>query len=194
MRLIGLAGTNGSGKDTVGHMLAERHGYLFVSVSDLLRQEARKRGQAVEREVLRAISAEWRRTYGLGVLVDKAIEYFNITSGEYVGIVASPMRNTGEAQHLKDLGGTLIWTDADPQVRYKRIFSRQRTAEDNKTFDQFVAEEQAEMIPPPGSDAAVLNFGAVKELADIRITNDGSDIEAFKDYAESKLLAANLLK
>lgn len=193
MKIIGLAGTNGSGKDTVGHMLAERHGYLFVSVSDLLREEARRRGLPVEREVLRSISAEWRRKYGLGVLVDKAIEHFQVAGGNYAGVVASPMRNTGETQHLKDIGGALIWTDADPHVRYDRISSRQRTAEDNKTFEQFVAEEQIEMVPPPGSDAAVLNFGAVKQLADISILNNGSDIEEFKHQAERVLQAAGLL-
>jgi len=36
LKIIGLAGTNGSGKDTVGHILADKHGYLFVSVVELL--------------------------------------------------------------------------------------------------------------------------------------------------------------
>ena len=68
MKIIGLSGTNGSGKDTVGHMLTERHGYLFVSLTDMLRKEAKKRGEEPSREVLRTISAEWRRESGLGVL------------------------------------------------------------------------------------------------------------------------------
>ena len=62
-KIIGLSGTNGSGKDTVGEMLAAQHGYLFVSVSDLLREEARRRNLPVTREVLRTISAEWRREF-----------------------------------------------------------------------------------------------------------------------------------
>ena len=70
--IIGLGGTNGSGKDTVGHMLAERHGYLFVSVTDILRAEAEKRGLSPEGENLRTKRAEWRRDGGLAVLVDKA--------------------------------------------------------------------------------------------------------------------------
>ena len=72
LQIIGIAGTNGAGKDTVGELLAEHYGYLFVSVTELLRAEARRRGLPVEREVLRSISAEWRRELGLGVLVDKA--------------------------------------------------------------------------------------------------------------------------
>ena len=187
MKLIGIAGTNGSGKDTVGHMLAERHNYLFVSVSDLLRDEARKRNLPVTREVLRAISAEWRREFGLGVLVDRAVKLFESYGDKYAGVVACPMRNTGEAQHLKDLGGTLIWVDADPHVRYERIKNgnRGRAGEDDKTFEQFLAEEAAEM--KRSGDDATLNVGDVKNLADVFLDNNSNDIETFKDEAEKVL-------
>lgn len=188
-QLIGLSGTNGSGKDTVGYMLAERHGYLFVSVSDLLRDEARRRDWPVTREVLRTISAEWRREFGLGVLVDRAVNLWKSYGDKYAGVVACPMRNTGEAQHLKDLGGQLIWVDADPKVRYERIRSanRGRAGEDDKTFEQFLTEQADEMHRPVDGDAATLNMAGVKDLADIRIENNGSDIEAFKREAERVL-------
>ncbi|MEJ0072722.1 MAG: AAA family ATPase [Candidatus Saccharibacteria bacterium] len=61
MKLIGLSGTNGSGKDTVGSMIAEKYNYLFISVSDLLRAELRRRGLLIIRENTRELSAEWRR-------------------------------------------------------------------------------------------------------------------------------------
>ena len=72
IQIIGLSGTNGAGKDTVGELLAERYGYLFISVTELLRDEARRRGLPVERRYLRQISAEWRRESGLGVLVERS--------------------------------------------------------------------------------------------------------------------------
>ncbi len=185
MEIIGLGGSNGSGKDTVGEMLAERHGYLFVSVSDLLRDELKRRGLPIEREHLRNLSAEWRRESGLGVLVKKAIELYEQQKGRYRGIVMASLRNPGEADEIHAHGGTLIWVDADPKVRYDRVFSRQRTAEDSKTFEQFLAEEQAEM--QYSGDEATLNMSAVKERADITIFNNGTDIEAFKDQAETTL-------
>ena len=49
MKLLGLSGTNGAGKDTVAEVLAARHNFLFVSVSDLLRDEATGRGLTTER-------------------------------------------------------------------------------------------------------------------------------------------------
>jgi dephospho-CoA kinase len=186
IKLIGIAGTNGSGKDSLGHMLQERHSWLFVSVSDLLRDEARKRGLPIEREVLRTISAEWRRKYGLGVLVDKAVALLNKSGDKYTGVVAIPMRNPGEAQRVKDLGGLLLWVDADPKIRYQRIYSRKRSAEDNKTFEQFLREEHDEM-DHQGGDKATLNLAGVKDIADIFLENNGNDIEAFKDYAEKTL-------
>lgn len=183
--IIGLAGTNGSGKDSVGHLLAEKYGYMFISVTDLLRAEAVKRGLPVEREHLRTISAEWRREGGLGVLVDKAIATYDIDKEQYKGVVMASMRNPGEADRIHELDGVMVWTDADPKVRYDRIFSRQRTAEDNKTFEQFLQEEADEMNRDP-NDKTALSGLEVKEKSDIFIENNGT-IEAFESSVKSSL-------
>jgi dephospho-CoA kinase len=182
LRIIGLAGTNGSGKDTVGHILADRHGYLFVSITDLLRAEAERRGQPVEREVLRAISAEWRRESGrLGVLVDKAIAVYEPVKDKYQGLVMASLRNPGEADRVHELGGTVVWVDADPWVRYERIqanaVARGRAKEDIKTFEQFQAEEAAEMNKPSGGDAANLNMSGVKDRCDASIINNQEKLD-----------------
>lgn len=178
MKLIGVAGTNGSGKDTIGEILSKDYGWMTVSLSDFLREEAHKRNLPIEREVLRSISAEWRRRYGLGILVDKAVDKFNNSSKKYTGLVVVPPRNPGEAQRVKDLGGVLIWVDADPKVRYQRIYSRGRSDEDNKTLKQFLEEEEAEMNH--SGDEATLSMSGVKAKADVFIENNGSDIDELK--------------
>lgn len=187
--VIGVAGTNGAGKDTVGQMLAKHHNYLFISVTELLRAEARRRGLPVEREVLRSISAEWRRELGLGVLVDKAVAEFEVRREEYAGVVMASLRNPGEADRVHDLGGTMIWIDADPRVRYERVQAnkadRGRHGEDNKTFEQFQAEEAAEMQST--GDAATLNMAAVKEKCDVIVDNSHEDLEAFRSHTEQML-------
>jgi len=191
MKIIGLSGTNGSGKDTVAAMLAERHSFLNASATEMFLDELKKRGWPNDREHKSKLSAEWRREFGMGVIVDKAIEMFNATEpGTYKGVVVGSLRHPGEADRVHDLGGTLVWTDADPRLRYDRIQAnlteRAGThAEANKTFDEFLAEQEREMKPV--GDEATLNIGAVKKRADIFLTNNSNDIEAFKNEAEKML-------
>jgi dephospho-CoA kinase len=177
LQIIGISGTNGSGKDTVGRILADQFSYYFISVTDLLRAEARKRGQPVERQVLRTISAEWRREHGLGVLIDKAVEHYKELPGSYVGLAVASLRNPGEADRVHEYGGRVLWLDATPQIRYDRVqanaATRDRAEEDNKTFEQFLAEEEAEMHA--SGDSATLDMAAVKERADLTLVNEFTD-------------------
>lgn len=186
MEIFGVSGTNGAGKDSVGELLSEKYGFLAVSVSDLLREECRNRNLPIERENLRTISAEWRRKFGLGVLVDRAVQLAE--AGNYRGVLAIPMRNVGEAERIHELGGKLIWVDADPEIRYKRITSRNRSTEDQKTFEQFLREEQEEMTQ--SGDEATLNTSGVKQICDIFLENNGNDIEVFKSEAAKILRLA----
>lgn len=176
MQIIGLSGTNGSGKDTVGHILADRYNYLFITVTDLLREECRNRDLPVIRENLRAISAEWRRAHGLAVLVDRAVESWQATGNSFDGLVMASLRNPFEADRVHELGGTMVWVDADPHVRFNRLSQARpgRESEDGRTFEQFLAEEQAEMHPAAGSDDTVLNMAAVRDRCDLTVQNNTS--------------------
>lgn len=174
MTLIGISGTNGAGKDTVGHILDERFGYVFKSVTDALREEAKRRGLEPARENLREVSADWRREFGLAVLVDKTIEQEREAVKGRTGLVIASLRNPAEADRVHELGGIVLWIDADPRIRYDRVqanaASRDRAAEDNKTFEQFLAEEEAEMHR--NGDAATLDMSAVRDRADKIVMNE----------------------
>jgi cytidylate kinase len=190
LKIIGISGTNGSGKDTLGHMLADHHNYLFISVTELLREECLRRGIKVTRENTRMVSAEWRRQSGLGVLVDKAYDAYKQVENQYVGLALASLRNPGEADRVHELGGTVVWLDAEPKIRYNRIQSdlhirTHRSDEDNKSYEEFLNEEQIEMHS--SGDAATLNMAAVKELADVRIDNSHEDPASFRPQAEHDL-------
>ena len=193
LKIIGISGTNGSGKDTVGEMLAERHGYLFISVTNILREGLKKQGLPTERENTRNLSTQWRREHGLGVLIDKALDFFNSQKVskdgswklKYKGLAIASLRHPGEVDRVHELGGQVVWVDADPKLRYKRIYSRARGTEDQKTYERFLAEEQAEM-QNYGGDETTLNMSGVKAKADIFLENNGS-LEEFKSAIKAAL-------
>jgi len=182
MRLIGISGTNGAGKDTLAHWLQDNQGWQFVSVSDILRAELGRRNLPIERKYLRSLSTELRKEKGLGVLVDLSVRQWD---NQFSGLIISSIRNPGEADRIHELGGKVVWVDADPKIRYERIMGRRRGTEDTKTFEQFMAEEQAEMEGT--GDPASLDMLAVKQKADIFIQNDTETTEQFIKLASSAL-------
>lgn len=185
MKLLGISGTNGAGKDSVGEFLANKHGWMFVSVTDILRAELVKEGLPPDRHHTHQLSARWRRESGLGVLIDKAVEIYKTQDKKYAGLTIASLRNPGEADEVHKLGGQVIWVDGDPKIRYQRVVGRQRGPDDHKTFDEFLAEEQHQMRH--SGDEATLSMEGVKAKADLFIENNGEDINKFY-----KALAATL--
>lgn len=189
MKIIGIGGTNGSGKDTVAKFLAEKYGFLNASATEMFLEELKTRGWPPDREHKRKLSAEWRREFGLGVIVDKGVAMFNAEPNKYKGVAVGSLRNPGEADRVHELGGIMVWVDADPKIRYERIqknlAERKDThVEENKTFEEFLAEEKAEM--QHSGDAATLSLGDVKARADILIDNS-ADVDLFKESVEKAL-------
>ncbi len=188
MKIIGISGTNGAGKDSIAEMLVEKHGFLFVGATEMFLDELKKRGWPTDREHKAALSADWRREFGMAVIVDKAVAAFEADPGSYQGLVVSSLRHPGEADRVHELGGEVWWVDADPKVRYERIQRAKRDGrglEDNKTFEEFITEEQREMTPV--GDAATLNTAAIKPLADKILYNEGSDLIQLAKDVETAL-------
>lgn len=179
-KLIGLSGTNASGKDTLGHLLQDRYEYKFLSLTDMLREEAARRELTVDRRVLHDISAEWRRNQGMDVLIDKAYQqYKDVYANDFAGLVVASLRHPAEADRVHKLGGIVVWVDADPEIRFARLqySTRGRDGEDDKSFEEFLAEEQYEM--QHSGDEATLNMGAVKSKADVNIFNNSTEFDHF---------------
>ena len=68
--IIGLTGKNGSGKGEVAKYLLDR-GFVYYSLSDVLREEASKEGKPLTREVLVALGNQLRSQHGPSVLAEK---------------------------------------------------------------------------------------------------------------------------
>ena len=187
-QIVGISGTNGAGKDELGKLLAERCGYYFHSVSDLLRDELRRQGKEVTRENQGALSRQWRNESGDdGIMFTKAIEEYLQDKDEkgYRGVALVNMRHPGEVKTIHAYGGMAVWVDADQHLRYERVVKNNRSGrEDNhgQTFEQFKAHENREMHPPADAPPGTLHMAAVKELADIMIENDFPSVESYREF------------
>ena len=183
-KIIGIAGTNGAGKDMLGELLAERCGYKFVSVSDILRQELTAQGVPHEREHMSNLSTKWAREHGPSVLSVKTIESYKEEEERegHNGLAIGSIRRPAEAQAIQDDGGIVLWVDADQKTRYNRLQSNARNrVTDSLTFEQWVAEEDREMNPAT-NDPTVLNMSATRAACDVIVMNDFSSVEEYRDY------------
>ena len=179
-RIVGVAGTNGSGKDTLGHLLAER-GYTTVSLSDILRHDLDEQGLPHTRENLSHQSKKIRDARGDAGVALRALE----VHAEAKGLCITSIRTPGEAQILKDNDGVIIWIDADRKLRYERVLRAHRgRIEDQVTFEQFSEQEDAEMNPT--EQGGGLNMGGVKALADVTVDNVFETVELYEQYLISQ--------
>jgi dephospho-CoA kinase len=188
---IGLAGTLNAGKDSLGEILESDYGFLHMSTSDMIRlMKIREFGDTPQALLLRndPFINNLRSENGPGFLVQAVHDDWKDAKEKYPGgYVASAIRAIGEAEKIKDLGGIIIFIDADPKVRYIRSQSRSRDAnETGKTFEEFMASERLEIDVDP-NDKNVQNLTAMREMADLIIINDQNNVESFQKEALDKL-------
>ncbi len=192
LRIIGISGTNGSGKDTVSNILADLLNYKFISVSQFLRQELLKQAKEINRENTRELSNHLEIKYGKSYLVEEAINQYKKFKDEFGGLVVSSIRNTNEASKVKSLNGIMVWVDADPEIRYQRIkdnLNRDRPADDDVSFSDFLKQENEEMAYNKNNQN--LNTAEIKIMCDITILNNNNLGSLKKILTEKFLIKSN---
>lgn len=191
-KIIGISGPNGSGKDTLGRLLADKNNYLFVSVSDLLRNELAIQNISPSRENMRQLGSHWHKTYGAGYLSRRAIDMFFQTDRHtnFDGVAIASIRRPSEARVIQGEGGAVIWIDAERKLRYGWVQAAKRgRQEDMVDYDEWVREEELELNPKSVSDESQVNLGGVMKIADIRIKND---FESCPDFQRHLIKIFNL--
>jgi len=188
---IGLAGTLNAGKDSLGEKLANDYSFLHMSTSDMIRlMKKREFGDTPQALLLRndPYINKLRSERGPGFLVQAVHDDWQAQKDKYPGgYVASAIRAIGEAETVKDLGGIIVFVDADPRIRYERSQLRGRDAnEKGKSFEEFMASEQLE-IDVDQNDKSVQNLSAMKKMADLILINEQNTIEEFQESALEKL-------
>ncbi len=164
--IIGLTGLNGAGKTEVAQYLVSR-GFQYFSLSDEIREEIRRRGREITREVLIEVGNELRDKYGPGVLAERILQKLG-RDGNYV---VDSIRNPVEVEVLRRREDfAFLAVEADQGIRFER--SRLRGREGAAlSLEQFAAEEAKELDSP---DPAKQQLIATRKLTDIFITNNGT--------------------
>lgn len=169
MEIIGISGPPCSGKDAAAEYLSRRYDYNQISTGDLLRAKARELNIELGRTSLQLLGARLREENdGKDPLLDRALRDMKNNT------VFTGIRTFGAAEAIIETrNGRIIYVDASLEERYRRSLLRAR--EDHTSFDEFVAQDEAEHNGAMNIDASLL---AIKPIASTVIINNG-DLDSF---------------
>lgn len=198
LSIYGVAGSNGSGKDTL-LSLFEAYGYFVFNTGDNLRQITKAVMDTTQRggnhSPTGTVANAQRTTYPGGMVTLGMIDYW--ARALHVphdlrpkGLVIGSIRSVSEAQTLKDFGGKLIVVDADPHVRYQRVVGRGREYESKISYEQFISEDEAEMGKGE-KDPTKFGLAQVLQMADVTLDNSHETVEQFVAHARENLKLEN---
>ncbi len=162
-RIIGLTGPNAAGKGEVAAIL-RRQGLVCHSLSDVVREEAARRGLPCTRENLIRLGNALRRRHGAGVLARRIVQRLRGRD------VVDSIRNPAEVEVLRGHPGfVLVGVVAPRRLRFRRALRRGR-AGDSLTFRDFTDKERRENSRRGHAQQLTRTLA----LADLRVRNDRS--------------------
>ncbi|PIR49187.1 hypothetical protein COU80_00355 [Candidatus Peregrinibacteria bacterium CG10_big_fil_rev_8_21_14_0_10_55_24] len=150
-QVIGLTGSLGSGKGEVVKMLSSR-GFRAISLSDIVREEATKRGLEHTRENLQNTGNALREKHGPGALGKRVRE--TIEHDSSAQWIVDGIRNPGEAEELRRIPGfKMVGLSADREIIIRRVMERQREGANALSRESIIEKLEREMgkgEPPEG--------------------------------------------
>ena len=207
--IIGLTGTNGSGKTVSANHLRKK-GFEFHSLSDEIRNALAALDLEPNRENLIAQGNSLRAEYGPAVLAERIKRKLRPDRHYVIDSIRSPY----EVEALRETGAfQLLHLDASRDVRFERVRARggERTP---ASFEEFVEQEEREMESDDPShqqlratwqkvDETIINGGTLDELTGnidrivsawlMQVKRPGWD-EYFMQIAKIAALRSNCMK
>jgi dephospho-CoA kinase len=125
MKVIGVIGKNGSGKDEVLKYLRDSYEVPFLSTGDIVRGIAAEEGKEPTRLNLQAISDRYFKERGDGCFVRMVVDKIRENGWKSAGI--SGVRSAKDVDILRgELGEDFVLIDvyvSDPRVRFERMLT-----------------------------------------------------------------------
>jgi len=168
MIIIGISGTLGAGKGTIVEYLVGEKGFVHYSVRAYLLEKIKEQGLPENRDSMFRLANEMRASHGPSYVTDQLYNQARV-SGK--NCVIESIRTPGEIGSLRAKGHFyLLAVDADPDIRYKRIFLRQSET-DRVSRETFLENEAREMNT---TDPNKQNLKKCIEMADFILLNNGT--------------------
>lgn len=167
--IIGLTGSMGCGKGEVVKIL-EKMGFQYITLSMMVREEARARGIEEEREKLMEVGNSMRAAEGAGVLAVRALK--KIQESDHGKWVVDGIRNPAEIDALKEGENVhVIGVKASFDTLVNRILSRGRESDatEREAIIHKLKRELGEGEPEDGQQVA-----KCMEKVDAEIENEGT--------------------
>lgn len=180
--LVGLVGPIASGKQVLADFLKER-GFAYVSLSDEVRKETKKRGLPIIRENLQDVGNALRRELGNDILARRALATIDQETNL---LVVDSIRNYAEMEHLrKHLPIKIIGVDAPAELRLERYLARAiERHEDGITADDFWRADKRDRGEnmASGQQVDICLLGS-----DLVIDNQFKNKEIFREYLSREI-------
>ncbi len=169
--IIGITGPSCSGKSVITDCLKQKSFESF-SLSDILREEARRNNIELTTENLQNLGNKTREKYGSGALAILALERMKHKEK----IVIESIRNPGEVEEFKKTRNFyLIAIDAPRELRIERLYKRYK--EGGKREDPTTREELIKILDIDEGKEQSEKGQQVRKcmlMADFHIFNDKS--------------------
>ena len=166
LKVIGIAGPQGSGKTEVAKVLI-RLGAPCVRMGDVVWDEVKRRGENITEANVAKVASELRKRDGLGAIAKRCIPLIKDQGKDKRAIVVDGIRSSAEVNEFRRAFSDnfhFLAVQAGEPIRYSRITSRGR-ADDAGTRERFKEKDQRE---------ASWGLDEVLALADFTIANEGT--------------------
>ncbi|MBQ2666553.1 nucleoside monophosphate kinase [Methanobrevibacter sp.] len=166
MRVMGISGLPGSGKGLVSE-IASKKGAIIVSMGDIIREEAKKRGESTK-ETAQNLRIEFGE-YIVSELTIRKIKKL-LDEGCESSIIVEGIRSPHEVNMFKNNFEDFIILSifANPAIRFERLKKRMRE-DDSDDLNEFKKRDQMELD---------FGIGNVISLSDRIIINE-SDLDSY---------------
>ncbi len=172
---ICITGMPGSGKSLVANII--RHlADTVISMGDVIRREAFRRGIAPTPKALMDLAKNIRREYGLNYVAVEVVK--EVMERDVNVVVVDGVRSLDEVKTLGEYGEVyVIAVHSSPRTRFLRLSTRGRDG-DPKDWYEFTQRDLAELE---------LGVGSVIALADLMIVNEGLGVDDLTNYVVGRV-------